>query len=134
MIVNDLVIAWKTRRSLNCLGTEVQEFVNCEDVKQRHELRANFHLLFSKVLKNKLYLEDNFEKLQKLRQQLIVKLQQAKTKRLHQPPASRARSRQTKQYQGPNDSPFKKQPSPVKNASPQKVSRKTKSSNQITAS
>ena len=31
MIVTDLVTAWKTRRSLNCLGSEVQEFVNCEN-------------------------------------------------------------------------------------------------------
>ena len=36
MIVTDLVTAWKTRRSLNCLGSEVQEFVNCENERQRH--------------------------------------------------------------------------------------------------
>ena len=35
MIVTDLVTAWKTRRSLNCLGSEVQEFVNCENDRQR---------------------------------------------------------------------------------------------------
>lgn len=67
MIVTDLVMAWKTRRSLNCLGIEVQEFVNCENEKQRRELRSQFHSLFVKVMKNKLYLEDNFDNLQKLR-------------------------------------------------------------------
>ena len=63
MIITDLVTAWKTRRSLNCLGTEVQEFVNCENNKQRAELRSHFHTLFSRVLKNKLFLEENFDKL-----------------------------------------------------------------------
>ena len=63
MIVTDLVTAWKTRRSLNCLGSEVQEFVNCENERQRFELRNQFHFLFSKVLRNKLYREENFDKL-----------------------------------------------------------------------
>ena len=72
MIITDLVTAWKTRRSLNCLGTEVQEFVNCENQKQRGDLRAHFHTLFAKVLHNKFYLEENFDKLQHLRQQLAA--------------------------------------------------------------
>ena len=68
MIVTDLVTAWKTRRSLNCLGHEVQEFVNCENQRKRFELRSQFHQLFHKVIRSKLYLEANFEKLQKVRQ------------------------------------------------------------------
>ena len=63
MIVTDLVTAWKTRRSLNCLGSEVQEFVNCENERQRCQLRSQFHTLFHSVIKNKLYLEDNFGQL-----------------------------------------------------------------------
>ena len=63
MIVTDLVTAWKTRRSLNCLGSEVQEFVNCENPKQRNELRNQFHVLFCNVLDSKLYLEENFDQL-----------------------------------------------------------------------
>ena len=61
MIVTDLATAWKTRRSLNCLGSEVQEFVNCENERQRCQLRGQFHTLFYTVIRNKLYLEDNFE-------------------------------------------------------------------------
>ena len=61
MIITDLCSAWRTRRSLNCLGTEVQEFVNCENARQRVELRKHFHMLFSKVVQNKLFLESKFE-------------------------------------------------------------------------
>lgn len=68
MIVSDVVAAWKTRRSLNCLGDEVQEFVNCENEKQRGHLRNSFHILFQKVMEQKLYLEDKNDTLQKLRQ------------------------------------------------------------------
>jgi len=67
MVVADLCKAWRTRRSLNCLGAEVQEFVNCENHRQRFELRNYFHMLFSKVVRNRLYLESNFDKLQKLK-------------------------------------------------------------------
>ena len=67
MIVTDLVTAWRTRRSLNCLGNEVQEFVNCENDKQRAELRNRFHTMFVKVVENKLYLESNFDRLQKFK-------------------------------------------------------------------
>jgi hypothetical protein len=39
-------------------------------VKQRNELRRQFHVLYVRVLKNKLYLEANFDKLQKVRKQM----------------------------------------------------------------
>lgn len=45
-----IVIAWRTRRSLNCLGKEVQDFVNCGVLSKKRELRNRFHFLFSKVL------------------------------------------------------------------------------------
>ena len=65
MIVNDTVKAWRTRRALNCLGNEVQDFVNCEDNRQRSHFKEMFHNLFKIVIAKKLYLEKNFEKLQK---------------------------------------------------------------------
>ena len=70
MIVNDLGVAWKTRRSLNCLGSEVQEFVNCENEAQRLILRRQFHQLYDKVIEKKLFLEVNFDKLQKIKTQM----------------------------------------------------------------
>ena len=91
MIVSDLCIAWRTRRSLNCLGTEVQEFVNCENEKQRSELRNHFHLLFDKVLRNKLFLESNFDRLQKFKVQITSKMQQSKKSNRNSKPTSSSR-------------------------------------------
>ena len=54
-----MVEAWRTRRALNCLAVEVQEFVNCEVESRRERLRLQFHLLFEQVLDRKLYLEKN---------------------------------------------------------------------------
>lgn len=61
-----MVEAWRTRRALNCLAYEVQEFVNCEVEERRMKLRLQFHMLFENVLKHKLYLEENYLKLQRL--------------------------------------------------------------------
>jgi hypothetical protein len=58
-----VILAWRTRRALNCLGAEVQEYVNCEEPKAKKLLRNKFHTLFAKVFKNKLYLEVNAQKL-----------------------------------------------------------------------
>ena len=44
--LKQVVEAWRTRRALNCLAVEVQEFVNCEVDSRRERLRLQFHLLF----------------------------------------------------------------------------------------
>ncbi len=54
-----VVEAWRTRRSLNCLGDEVQEYVNCEHAARRDCLKQQFQLLFDKVMADQLYLEKN---------------------------------------------------------------------------
>ena len=54
-----VVRAWRTRRALNCLGAEVQSYVNCEASGKKERLRQEFHLLFDIVLQEKLYLEKN---------------------------------------------------------------------------
>ena len=61
-----VVFAWRTRRALNCLGTEVQKYVNCEVESRRVRLKQEFHLLFEHVLLDKLYLERNATRLQRL--------------------------------------------------------------------
>ena len=55
-ILINVVEAWRTRRALNCLGSEVQEYVNCENSYKKAKLRVQFHDLFDQVLYNKLYL------------------------------------------------------------------------------
>ena len=67
------VEAWRTRRALNCLGQEVQEFVNCEVASKKMKLRKHFHKMFDKVLEEKLYLETNLDLLQDLVNQKQVK-------------------------------------------------------------
>jgi hypothetical protein len=62
-----VVTAWRTRRALNCLGAEVQIYVNCEDSGKKDRLRMEFHLIFDIVLKDKLFLEKNQLRLQRLR-------------------------------------------------------------------
>jgi len=57
MLLRNIVTAWRTRRSLNCLCTEVQDFVNCEEPKLKGRLREKFHCLFPTVMKNRMYLE-----------------------------------------------------------------------------
>lgn len=57
MLLRNVVQAWRTRRALNCLCNEVQDFVNCEDMCLKARLRAKFHSLFGTVLANRLYLE-----------------------------------------------------------------------------
>jgi hypothetical protein len=54
-----VVTAWRTRRALNCLGTEVQTYVNCETPGKKDRLKQEFHLLFDIVMQDKLYLEKN---------------------------------------------------------------------------
>ena len=65
LLIN-VVEAWSTRRALNCLGSEVQEYVNCDDSYKKAKLRIQFHDLFDQVLSSKLYLESNGEKLKRL--------------------------------------------------------------------
>lgn len=60
------VRAWRTRRVLNCLGAEVQNYVNCECVGKKERLKQEFHLLFDIVMQDKLYLENNAYRLQRL--------------------------------------------------------------------
>ena len=73
MIIMNTVEAWRTRRALNCLGQEVQEFVNCEQDKQKAKLRRSFHKMFERVLSEKLYLEANLDQLQDLVNQKYAK-------------------------------------------------------------
>jgi hypothetical protein len=60
------VQAWRTRRALNCLASEVQQFVNCDNQIRKCRLREEFHLLYEKVIEDKLYLWKNAKKLQRL--------------------------------------------------------------------
>ena len=62
-ILTNVVEAWRTRRALNCLGLEVQEFVNCEVPAKKAMLRAQFHEFFAQVLSKRLYLEPNSDEL-----------------------------------------------------------------------
>ena len=62
--------------------------MNCENDRQRTELRNHFHMLFSKVLRNKLFLESNFDRLQKLKIQIATKIQQTKQRNRNQKPSS----------------------------------------------
>lgn len=62
--MKDVVAAWRTRRALNCLCTEVQDFVNCEDPTMKAFLRQKFHCLFNTVLQNKLFVEQRAGQLQ----------------------------------------------------------------------
>lgn len=55
--MKDVVAAWRTRRALNCLCTEVQDFVNCEDPDMKAFLREKFHRLFKTVLERQLFVE-----------------------------------------------------------------------------
>ena len=64
--LRNVVTAWRTRRALNCLGNEVQEYVNCEDADMKAKLRDQFHALFDTVLAQKLYMEKNADKLNEL--------------------------------------------------------------------
>lgn len=61
-----VVVAWRTRRALNCLSSEIQQFVNCETHPRKHRLRQEFHLLFDKILSDKLYLAKNARQLKRL--------------------------------------------------------------------
>lgn len=44
--VQGIAEAWRTRRALNCLASEVQQYVNCENPIRKHRLRLEFNLLF----------------------------------------------------------------------------------------
>lgn len=77
-------------------------------------MRNRFHTMFVKVVENKLYLESNFERLQKFRHQVSVKLQQAKTRKQSSKPIAKAREKLQQQQKNEVESPFKKQPSPRK--------------------
>ncbi len=66
--LNAIIEAWRTRRALNCLQREIQRFVNCEKLTKKNRLRQEFHLLFSKVLSQKLYLAKNVCYLMRLQQ------------------------------------------------------------------
>lgn len=66
ILLMSTVQAWRTRRALNCLGAEVQQFVNCEVRSRKNRLRQEFHLLFDKVMSDMLYLEKNSNLLKRL--------------------------------------------------------------------
>jgi hypothetical protein len=64
MLVRTIVTAWRTRRTLNCLCTEVQDFVNCEEPGLKARLRDKFHCLFQTVMDHRMYLEHKANQLQ----------------------------------------------------------------------
>lgn len=64
--ITALAQAWRTRRALNALVVEVQQFVNCDNPAKKHRLRLEFNLLFQKVLHEKLYMCKNARKLKAL--------------------------------------------------------------------
>ena len=64
LLLKDVVGAWRTRRALNCLCTEVQDFVNCEDQHMKEFLMNKFHCLFTTVLDKKLFVESRAAQLQ----------------------------------------------------------------------
>lgn len=50
------------------MTAEVQYFVNCDHAAKKQYLRAEFHLLFDKIIKDKLYLSCNARSLRRLQQ------------------------------------------------------------------
>lgn len=43
-------LGWKTRRVVNSLSLEVQDYVNCEEGTMKKQLKALFHTLYESVV------------------------------------------------------------------------------------
>ena len=61
-----MVLGMRTRKSVNCLAHQVQEYVNCDSASRKARLRQEFHGLYDRVFREKLYMKKNFKKLQRL--------------------------------------------------------------------
>lgn len=60
---------WKTRRIVNSLAKEIQDYVNCDEVTNPYlktRLKNHFLVLFENVIKNELWLSKNRFRLQRL--------------------------------------------------------------------
>jgi hypothetical protein len=61
-----LYYGWMTRKVVNCLAKEIQDYVNMDDVYQKERLKRHFLVLFDNVIKNKLWLQKYGYRLQRL--------------------------------------------------------------------
>jgi hypothetical protein len=52
-------LGWRTRRIVNSLALEIQDYVNCEEPAQKHALKTLFLTLFEGVILHKLWLHKN---------------------------------------------------------------------------
>ncbi|CDW83456.1 UNKNOWN [Stylonychia lemnae] len=57
---------WKTRKIVNSLAKEIQDYVNCDEGYQKMRLKNHFLVLFDSVIKNNLWLTKNLFRLQRL--------------------------------------------------------------------
>lgn len=62
-----LVKGWTTRKALNCLSSEINEYVQNRDRIQKERLRCEFNLLFERVMEDKLFLPKKKELLAQFR-------------------------------------------------------------------
>ena len=58
-LIYSLFKGWKTRRIVNALSKEIQDYVNCEDVYLKMRLKNQFLVLFESVVSNSLWLAKN---------------------------------------------------------------------------
>ena len=67
-------IGWTTRKAVNCLSNEIQDYVNCEDLNLKPYCRKHFQHLFGIIVERKLWLQHNEEKLRELKIQHYLQL------------------------------------------------------------
>ncbi|TNV86984.1 hypothetical protein FGO68_gene1077 [Halteria grandinella] len=61
-------LGWRTRRVVNSLAQEVQDYVNCEDGPSKQALKVMFHNLYESVMQHKLWLLKNARLIANLKQ------------------------------------------------------------------
>jgi len=61
-------LGWRTRRVVNSLAQEVQDYVNCEDGPNKQALKVMFHNLYESVMHHKLWLLKNARLIANLKQ------------------------------------------------------------------
>ncbi len=54
-----LYFGWRTRKIVNCLSKEIQDYVNCDEGYHKMRLKTHFQVLFDSVVKNQLWLQCN---------------------------------------------------------------------------
>ncbi len=62
-LIHALFKGWKTRKIVNSLSQEIQEFVNTDDIFAKIRLKRSFYLLYDNVVSNKLWLNKNIYRL-----------------------------------------------------------------------